>query len=313
MRQAPSTANRKVVCTFLPVYVFALNVVGDTPGVEVELLVSPEVGCPHSYSVRPADLQRVERADVVIANGLGLEGFLGKLIQAGGAHRVVTISDDCDVLPRRGQHEYDHASHDTGETPVPHHTGYKPVPQAEDEHEDVAHEGELNPHVWVSPAEAIVQVRTLARKLGESDPEHATRYQQNADAYVARLETLRARVNTVAASLTRRKIVTFHDAFDYLARDLGLEVVATLMIEPEQMPSAGQIRETIDRIKAEGAAAIFAEPAYSARAAETVSRETGVPVFELNPFNTMTGPVTPDAYERVMSRNLDVLEQALGN
>ena len=292
----------KIVCTFLPVYVFALNVVGDAPGVRVELLIAPETGCPHSYSLRAGDLARIAEADIIVANGLGIEAFLDEAVRQHARGRVITISDDCDVLSRGSVgagHEYDEEGHEEhaehGAASRPHH----------------AH-GDVNPHVWVSPAQAIRQVSRLAEHLAEADPPRAEAYRHNAEAYVNRLGLLLKDMRDAARSFGNRNIVTFHDAFDYLARDLGLNVVASLTVDPEEAMSARQMARVIETIKETKAAAIFCEPAYSDAAAHTVAQDVGVPVFTLNPFNTIDAEPTAESYEQVMRQNLQVLREALG-
>lgn len=292
-----------LVCSFLPVYVFTLNVVGDTPGVQVELLAPPDVGCVHDYAVRPADLKRVSRADAVIANGLDAEPFLPQLLSGQDDVRLITLSAGVSALPAGDPghgHEESHAD------PADH--------EQKDAHAHHGHEhcsGEHNPHVWVSPLQAAQQVRTLARELAKLDPEHADAYTSNAEAYAGRLEDLARRMKAAAQAFANRKIVTFHDAFAYLARDLDLEVVATLTVDPESGPSAGELKSLIEVIQREKPAAIFYEPAYSDRTAKTVSEETGLPAYPLNPFNYFDGEPKADAYEAVMSHNLEVLQKAL--
>ena len=273
----------RILCTFLPPYVMTLNVVGDTPGVAVELLIAPETGCPHGYSARAKDLKRIAAADVIVANGLGVEGFLERLTR-GETTPLITLSDGCEVLPARC-HGHDHdADHD---------------------------HGEINPHVWVSPRQAIRQVESLVARLSEIDPERAEQYRENGAAFSARLETLHTEMKAAADRFENRNVVTFHDAFDYLAHDLDLHVVATLAQDPSHAPSAGEMARIIDAIKRADAAAVFYEPAYSDRLARTVARDAGVPVFPLNPFNSIDGEVTARSYEEVMRANLETLQQAL--
>lgn len=286
---APARAGSSILCTFLPVYVFALNVVGNIPDLHVELMVSPDVGCPHHYTVRPADHMKLSRADVVVANGLGMETFLDELLPSHPAKKVITISDECAVLEGRCRH-----AHEAGDT-----AGH-----------DHAHGP--NGHVWVSPKEAAAQVMTLARKLGELFPAHRDRFDGNARAYVTRLEALQMKMKEAGAGFSNRRIVTMHDAFDYLARDLGLEVVGLLQVEPEQSPTAHQMAELVDIIKREKAAAVFYEPSSLVRVAETVARDAGVPAFELNPFTSFAGKPEAASYEEMMEKNLTILKQALG-
>lgn len=293
----------RIVCTFLPVYVFTLNVTQDVPGVRVELLINANVGCPHDYSLRPDDLRAVANADVIVTNGLGLDPFIDQLRQAAPRARVISISDKCDVIEEAGHHDHEHEGHDH---------------DAHEGHDHASHEGHeeaVNPHVWVSPTQATRQVTTLATKLAVIDPAHRDVYQRNVKRYMKdQLVPLAMKCSQLASALAERnrRIVTFHDAFAYLARDLNLEVVATLTQDPEHAPSAAQIAETVQLIREKKPAAIFFEPAYSDRLARTISRETGVPLHPLNPFNSMEGTPTKDSYDQVMNENLATLARALG-
>lgn len=314
----PSAGVRlRIVCTFLPNYVFTRNVVQDVPGVDVQLLVSPNAGCPHEYAMTPADLKAVAQADVIVANGLGLEPFLDDIRRVNPRARLLLISADCDVLEAHASHRHPPAhtrpsSAATGEADETHehrddHEGQVAAAHA---NQDVSHEP--NPHVWVSPVQAVRQVRSLAAHLAEVDAPNAAAYQANAAAFIARIEALHRRMVEASAGFVNRRIVTFHDAFAYLARDLNLEVVATLTLDPNSPPSAREMAEVIDTIRQTGAAAIFYEPAYSDDVARTIGRDAGVPVLPLNPFNSLDAPPTERSYEEVMQQNLDVLSKALG-
>jgi zinc transport system substrate-binding protein len=306
----------RIVCTFLPNYVFAENIVGNSPGVEVKLLVSPDLGCPHDYTISTADLKLMGDADVIVANGLGLEPFLDKLRRENTKARLITISDDCDVLKAQTPHSHSHGTdthpgEDEQKSPA---EGREERPAGsrsrvgQEEHLD----GDLNPHVWVSPVQAVLQVRSLARQLVAIDPARGQTYNANAEAFVARIEKLHKEMLEASKGFVNRRIVTFHDAFAYLARDLNLEVVATLTIDPLRPPSAQEMGNLIRTIKETQAAAVFYEPAYSDAAARTIARDAGVPALPLNPFNTLDGKPTAGSYEEVMEQNLKVLKQALG-
>lgn len=281
----------QIVCTFLPVYVFTMNIVRDVPGVSAALLVSADAGCPHHYSLRPADLKRIADARLILANGLGLEPFLDDLARANPRAKIVTVSGDCDALPTTQPAHGEHCEHE--------------------HHDRCDHGQDVNPHVWVSPRQAIRQVQAIARALVEVDPSHADAYTRNSEAYVARLQTLDAEMQRVATRLSRRHIVTLHDAFAYLARDMGLNVVATLQLEPGQEPSARRMAEIIGLVR-ETKAVVFYEPGTSDRVARTVARDAGAGLFPLNPLNTVPGEPAPDSYEKVMRENLRILSEAMG-
>ncbi len=166
-----------------------------------------------------------------------------------------------------------------------------------------------NPHVWLSVTLEMKQVETIARGLAEIDPPHAERYLENADAYVARLDALRARMQDGLKTLKTRNVITFHEAFPYFAKEFNLNVVAVIEREPGSEPSAKDLAATIDTVRRSGVTSLFAEPQYSAKAAEAIARETGAKMFILDP--AVTGAMEPDAYLQIMERNLEELQRAL--
>jgi len=269
----------RVLASFLPMYLFTVNVVGDAPGVTVDLMLPPSLGCPHDYALTPGDMKKVASADLFIANGLGMEEFLGAPVRKANPRlRVV----------------------ETGAS----------VPPLREEGGGAGHEhGGVNPHSWVSPKSAILQVRAIERALSGASPANAARFRANADAYARRLAALSADFETAARGFRRRDIVTFHDVFGYLARDYGLTVVGEVETVPGQEPSAGDIRRLTRVIREKGVPALFAEPQYPPRVAEMVALEAGVPLRVLDPV--ATGSTAPTAYEEAMRRNLETLKEAL--
>ena len=267
----------RVLASFLPMYVFTVNVVGDTPGVAVDLMLPASLGCPHDYALTPGDMRKIASADLFIANGLGMEEFLGAPVRKANP-RLRVVETAASVVPVRETHG------DGGP-------------------------GGVNPHAWVSPKSAIRQVRAIERALSEASPGNAARFRANAEDYVRRLAAIGAEYDAASRGFRRRNIVTFHNVFDYLARDYGLTVVGEVAAAPGQEPSAGEVRKLARLIREKGVPALFAEPQYPPRVAEMVAREAGVPLRFLDPV--ATGPATPAAYEDAMRRNLRTLKEAL--
>lgn len=265
----------RVLASFLPMYIFTENVAANVPGVSVELLLPPSLGGPHGYSLTPGDMRKIVAADVFIANGYGMEEFLGDPVRR--ANPSIRVVETASAVP--------------------------PIRTAEGL-------GEVNPHTWASPRSAVLQVRAIEKALSEASPGDAPAFRKNADAYAARLAGLADEFETAAARFRNRNIVTFHNAFDYLARDLGLSVVGRIEEAAGQEPSAGEIEALLTRIRQKGVAAVFAEPQYPARLAEIVADEAGVPVRILDPV--VTGSTSPSAYEDAMRRNLRTLKETLG-
>ncbi len=169
--------------------------------------------------------------------------------------------------------------------------------------------GDVNPHTWVSPRNAILQVRAIEKALSAARPASAGAFRRNADAYVSRLSALAEEFEAAAKTFRRRNIVTFHNVFDYLARDLGLTVVGEIETAPGQEPSAGEIRNLSRTIRERKVPVVFSEPQYSPKLADALAREAGVPVRVLDPV--ATGSPALAAYEDAMRRNLSTLKEAL--
>jgi ABC-type Zn uptake system ZnuABC Zn-binding protein ZnuA len=263
----------RVLASFLPMEIFTRNVVGDTPDVAVESMLPASMGCPHDYALTPGDMKKIAAADLFVANGFGMEEFLGEPVRrANPTIRVVVTA-----------------------------RGVRPL------HE--GHDGDVNPHTWVSPRNAILQVREIEKALSAARPGLARAFRRSADAYVSRLSALAAELEEAAKTFRRRNIVTSHNVFDYLARDLGLMVVGKIETAPGQEPSAGELRDLARTIRERKVPAVFSEPGFSPKLAEALAREAGVPVKVLDPV--ATGSPAPTAYEDAMRRNLSTLKEAL--
>ena len=261
----------RVLCTVLPMYVFTRNIVADVPGVTVDLLIPARLGDLHDYSLSPGDMEKIMGADVLVVNGMGLEGFLAK--PALGANPKLKVID---------------AS-----------AGLEPITDSHG----------TNPHTWVSLTDAFSQVRNIAFGLAELDPKNAAQYKKNGAAYAAEFMVLRTDFLLALKDAPNKRIVTFHDAFAYFAKDLGLEVEAVIEEMPGQEPSAGDLSRLARKIKEAKPIGIFAEPQYSEKVADILSSESGVPVYVLDPVES--GEMTPTAYMDGMRKNLETLKKAL--
>ncbi|MBP2683118.1 MAG: transporter substrate-binding protein [Deltaproteobacteria bacterium] len=264
----------RVLASFLPMEIFTRNVTGDAPGVAVASMLPASLGCPHDYALTPGDMKKIASADLFVANGLGMEDFLGEPVRRANP-KIRIVETARGVRPVRGGH------------------------------------GEINPHTWVSPRNAILQVREIEKALSEARPGLAPAFRRNADAYVFRLTALAAEFEAAAMTFRRTNIVTFHDVFDYLARDAGLTVVGTIETVPGQEPSAGEIQKLSRTIREKEVPAVFSEPQYSPKLADALAREAGVPVRVLDPVATGSPALT--AYEDAMRRNLSTLKEALSS
>lgn len=265
----------KIVTSFYPMYLETINVTRGVKGVEVVNLTAPQVGCLHDYQLTPEDMKTLETADIFVVNGLGMESFLDKVTESLPNLKIINASDSPEIVP-------------------------------------ITDGDEPNPHVWLSVTYAIQQVKNITSQLCELDPEHADDYKMRALEYCGELTQLRDEMHMSLDMLQNKDIVTFHEAFPYLAAEFKLNIAAVIEREPGTEPTPQELAETIDKINALPVKVIFTEPQYSPKAAETIARETGAQIFTLDPI--VTGEAKPENlfdYVDKMLNNLLTLAKAL--
>lgn len=241
---AAAQAPLKVVASFSILGDFVRQVGGDR--VAVTTLVGPG-GDSHVYRPSPDDVRRVAEAKLVIINGLGLEGWLPRLVAAAGAHaRIVTATDG--VAPRR---------------PSPGDRG-----------------GGIDPHAWQAVPNVKVYVANIRDALIAADPAGEGLYTANAQAYLARLDDLdrdvRAAVGPIPPS--RRKVISTHDAFGYFADTYGITFIAPEGVSTDSGVSAGDLAAIVRQVKAEGVPAVFLESIADPRLMRQIAAETGASI-----------------------------------
>ena len=298
-------AIQNVLCSTFPIYQLTRNVAQGREGVEVQLLLPASLGCPHHYSLTPQDMKKLANADVFVVNGLGMEEFLGAPVAQ--ANRDLLVVDSSAGIPdvmayaedRHGE-EAEHAEE-----------GHEAHEEGEEEHRHHHLHAGANPHLFVSPRMAAKLALNVAAGLSKADPEGAGLYFRNARAYAGRMNALAGEMSALGQRLRNRRIVQPHGVFDYLARDLGLEVVA--MLQPHgQEPSAAEMIEIVRIVREKNAGAVFTEPQYSPKAGQTIAREAGIPAAVLEPAASGPEDAPLDYFETTMRQNMEILSATLG-
>lgn len=286
---AAQTDGQKVIVTsFYPMYILTQNVAAGIEGVTVRNMAEQNVGCLHDYQLQTRDMVTLEGADALVINGGGMEQFMDKVLTLRADLPVINASEGIEMLPSVSEHDHDDHDHD---------------------HEDHDHEGEvMNAHVWLDPSLAMVQVRNIAEGLVNADPEHAEAYRSNAEAYILKLEQLKADIAEQLAPYAGREIITFHEAFTYFAEAFGLHVAGVIATEPGEEPSTRDIADTCDLVSELGIKTLFVEPQYPQKAAQTIARETGASIYTLDPC--VSGDGSKESYENIMRENAKVLTEA---
>jgi zinc/manganese transport system substrate-binding protein/manganese/iron transport system substrate-binding protein len=265
------------------------------PKVSVTSLV-PKGGEVHTFDPSPSDVVKVKEADLVVLNGLGLDEWLGQVVvDAGSSAPIVELAEDLEGV------EYLEGSEHEGEDGEG--AGDNEGP----------HAGEvLNPHLWLNVDYARRYTERIAASLAAADPHDAAAYRAGAAGYDARLAGLDEEIRSLLATIpeANRRLVSFHEAFPYFAAAYGLEIVGVIIDSPGQDPSAGEIAELVNAIRASGARAVFTEAQFSPDLARTVADEAGVEVVS-DLYNDSLGDPPIDTYEAMMRWNAERTVEAL--
>lgn len=280
----------RVVATFSVLGDLVKNVGGDA--IALTVLVGPDSDA-HTYEPSPTDSAALAEAQVIIENGVEFESWLDDLVTASGskAARVVAASG---VALRAGDAHEEAATGEAG-------------------HADDS----FDPHIWHAVKNAMQMVRNIESGLSAVDPANAATYRGNAEAYLETLADLDAYIVAQAATVPadRRRIVTNHDALGYFCDAYGFtlvgDVLGTLSTEAAE-PSAQQLAQLADRVRAEGVGVIFTENVVSTDVAEALSRETGVKIggaLYTDALSAAGGPA--DTYTAMIRANIDTIVAAL--
>ncbi len=267
----------------------ARNVAGDRARVESLLPVGAD---PHTYEATPSDVTKIAESQVLILNGIEYEHFIEALLENAGGERLIIIASD----------------------------GLEPRQMGEREEEGV-HEGEEeeheagDPHMWLDPNLIITYVENIRAGLTQFDPQGASTYQSNADAYVAQLKDLDTWIQEQVSQIPseRRLLVTNHEALGYFAERYGFTVIGTVIqsFSSNSSPSAQQMAELIDQIESSGAPTIFLDAGDNPALAQQIADETGVRVVTDLHLESLTDGAPAGTYLDMIKNNVAQIVNAL--
>ncbi len=274
---APACAQDRVnvVASFSILGDFVKNVGGDR--VNVTTLVGPNSDV-HVYTPAPADAKKIADAKLLVINGLGLEGWLPRLLQSSGSKaRIITATK--------------------GITPLKVGAGG-------------------DPHAWQSVLDAKIYVADIRDALVAADPADAEAFRSNALSYLEKLDALDREVREAVAKVppNRRKVISTHDAFGYFASAYGIQFIAPLGVSTESEASARDIAGIITQIKTEKIPAIFLENFSDPRLIRRISAETGARVGGTLYSDSLTDEKGDSpTYIELVRHNIKALTSALAD
>jgi zinc/manganese transport system substrate-binding protein len=270
----------KVVATFSILSDFVKNVGGDR--VSVSALVGPN-GDAHVYQPTPADAKTLADARIVFTNGLGFEGWIGRLVKA-SATKAQTVVATKGIKPRKAKDDHGHGH------------------------------GDADPHAWQSVANARVYVTNIRDALAEADPAGKAAYDASAAAYLAKLDALDAEVKAAIDKIPsdRRKVITTHDAFGYFAAAYGVVFIAPQGVSTESEVSAKDVAKIITQIRKQKIPAVFLENVTDERLLRRIGAESGARIGGTLYSDALTDEKGPaPTYLDMMRHNVQQLSTAL--
>jgi zinc/manganese transport system substrate-binding protein len=267
----------KVVASFSILADLVRNVGGDR--VDVTALVGPNSDA-HVYTPAPADAKKVAQARLIVVNGLGLEGWMTRLVEAADSKAAVVTAS----------------------------AGVTPLTTITDGAAGV------DPHAWQSVANAKLYVGNIRDGIAKADPAGAGLYAANAATYLTQLDALDAEIKATVAAISpaRRTIVTSHDAFAYFGAAYGVRFVAPEGVTTESEASARDLARIITEIKQEDIRALFVENVSDPRLMQQIARESGAKIDGTLYADALSPPTGPAAtYIDMMRNNLRQFRRAL--
>ncbi len=265
-----------VITTLFPLHDFARNIGKERA--EVSLLLPPGVE-PHSFELKPADILKINNADVFVYTGKFMEPWVADVIKAMSNQNLLVVDSS------EGIRLLEEVEGHSGES------------------------GKMDPHVWLDLSNAQKMVDTILAAFIRKDPSDKDFYQRNANEYKARLAGLDERYRTsLAHCKTKMFVHGGHYAFNYLARRYGLTYISAFRGSPDAEPSPGDLVQLIRKIRQHELHYVYYEELITPRVAETIAKETGASLLKLNGAHN----ITKDEMERGVTF-LSIMEQNLEN
>ena len=257
--------------------------------IDVTLLV-PMGADPHDWEPTIRDREKLQKADVIIVNGIGYEHWIGSFDSNDNQGILVDTSNGISTLDSE-KHD-DHAKEDD-------HDGH--------EEEDKNNHEDLDPHIWLNPVYAQLQVKNIANALSNSDPTNKNYYQSNAAIYNKELDLLDSKIRTELSGC-KTDFITFHNAFSYFSEEYGLTQHTIISSNDSHGEVTPQTLENIISLARElNIKVIFAEESTSTKTSQVIADEIGGKVLVLSPLEI----VSDETYVEKMTQNLENLKDTL--
>ncbi|KUO74038.1 MAG: hypothetical protein APF77_02800 [Clostridia bacterium BRH_c25] len=289
-RQVNAAKDRlKIYTSFYPMYFLAGEIAGDKA--EVVTMV-PAGAEPHDWEPTPKMVVELNKADMLIYNGAGMEAWIENILPIIDKNRIKIVDTSTGIKLLKSERH------------------------SEEEHEEEGHEhGIYDPHIWVSPIRAMEQARNIYDALVEIDSANSDYYEKNMIELNLKLTKLVEDIRDASKYFKSNVIVVSHEAFGYFANDYGFKQVAIRGVNPQEEPSPSKMAELVRECREKNVKYIFFEKLTSPKLSEALAREVGAETLVLNDVAGLSEEDIKSGrdYITVMYENLENLKKALGD
>lgn len=270
----------RVMASFYTMADFAEKIGGDRADITCMVPAGTE---PHDWEPSTTDITGLERADVFIYNGAGMEHWAEDVTES-LENKELLVVEASQGVKLHAEEEHDHEGHSHS------HGGY-------------------DPHVWLDPHNAKLEMENIKNAFVQADPDNGAYYEANYDKWAKEAEGLDRKYREALAGFAGRQVVTAHEAYGYLCSAYGLEQVGIDGLSPDQEPNPKRMADIIDFVRENQIRAVFFEELSGSKTAETVAAETGIRLLALSPLEGLSGEELEagEDYFSVMEKNLEQL------
>jgi len=260
----------KFAATFFPHYDILRNVVGDKAQA---LDILPPNADPHTFELTPKQVKELQATKIIFKIGSGIDDYIDVIKDSIPGVTLKTVDWGINILSST----------------------------------DFEDKG-INPHYWLSVANSKIITQNIADEVSMIDSQNKDYYQNNARAYIGKLNNLETEVNNQLKDLSTRDLITFHNAWPYFAKEFDLNILASFEPFPGQEPTPQYLKNLGEQIKKYKVKVIFAEKQFSSQSIDSFAQDSGLKIYTLN---TMESGTANDSYISIMEQNAKIINQAL--
>ncbi|HHV72956.1 MAG TPA: zinc ABC transporter substrate-binding protein [Clostridia bacterium] len=276
-----------VYATIYPMYDFTKNIGQDR--IDLRMIIPPGSD-PHDWEPTPKLMVDLEKADVLVYNGVGMEPWLEKVVNSLDNKDLILVhASEGIVLNRFDEQEEVHKPHEK-------------------------HLGEYDPHVWLDPLRAMKQVENIKKGLQQADRANSEFYENNYQEYISKLTDLDREIALETSRFKKRQLVVTHAAFGYFAQRYGLEQIPIKGISSQEEPNAAKLVEIVKLLKEKNLNYIYLEKLADPRLSKVLAQEVKAKTAVLDPIGGVTEAEMKQGkdYLTLMRENLQVLKETIG-